>query len=80
MLPELLDQNDSIIKKNINGITQLFYIDEQGNRSKPLMILGNSNDNTFKWKHNILDCNLDDYEIYYKKILLIVLLISSINL
>jgi FkbM family methyltransferase len=62
------NQNDSIIKKNINGITQLFYLDEQGNRSKPLMIIGNNSDNTFKWKHNILDCDLDDYEIYYKKI------------
>ena len=62
------NQNDSIIKKNINGITQLFYLDEQGNRSKPLMVIGNNSDNTFKWKHNILDCNLDDYEIYYKKI------------
>ena len=62
------NQNDSIIKKNINGITQLFYLDYQGNRSKPLMVIGNNSDNTFKWKHNILDCNLDDYEIYYKKI------------
>ena len=62
------NQKDSIIKENINGITQLFYIDEQGNRSKPLMVIGNNSDNTFKWKHNILYCNLDNYEIYYKKV------------
>lgn len=61
------NQENVIIKENKNNITQLFYIDEKKNRSKPLMILGNSNDNTFKWKHNILDCNLDNYEIYYKK-------------
>ena len=62
------NQNDSIIKKNINDITQLFYLDEQGNRSKPLMVIGNNSDNTFEWKHNILDCNLDDYGVYYKKV------------
>jgi len=62
------NQNDSIIKGTMNDITELFYIDEQGNKSKSLMVLGNNSDNTFKWKHNILDCNLDDYEILYKKV------------
>ena len=61
-------KKNTIIKENINGITQLFYIDKQGNKSKPLMILGNCENNTFQWKHNILHSNLDDYEILYKKI------------
>lgn len=62
------NEKNSLIKENINGITQLFYIDEQENKSKPLILVGNSGDNKFKWKYNILDCNLDDYEIYYQKI------------
>ena len=62
------NQKNAIIRQNINGITQLFYTDEKGNRSKPLMIIGNSNDNTFIWKYNILHCNLNDYEILYKKV------------
>ena len=62
------NQKNVIIKENKNDITELFYIDEQGNSSKPLMILGNSNNNTFKWKHNILDCNLDDYGVYYQTV------------
>ena len=61
------NQKNTIIKENIKGVTKLFYIDEQENKSKPLMIIGNCNNNTFKWKDNILDCNLDDYEIYYNK-------------
>ena len=31
------------------------------------MVIGNNSDNTFKWKNNILDCNLDDYEHILQK-------------
>ena len=61
-------KNNSIIKANNDGVTQFYYIDEKGNKSKPLMLLGNSSNNEFKWKYNILACNLDDYEIYYQKV------------
>jgi FkbM family methyltransferase len=61
-------QDNMIIKENINDITKLFFIDEQGNKTKPLMIIGNCNNNKFNWKYNILDYNLEDYDILYKKV------------
>jgi len=60
----IVGSNDEIIKKNKDGITELFH----KNISKQLMLIGNSSNDKFKWNYNILKCNLDDYQILYKKI------------
>jgi hypothetical protein len=59
-------KNNGIIQELSNGITKFYYIDNNGNRSKELMIFGDNQNCEFKWHHNILNCDLNNYELYYK--------------
>ena len=59
---------NSIKKENENEITCLYFIDKNGGKSKPLMIIVANNNYNLKTKENFLHCNLDDYEIYFKEV------------
>jgi FkbM family methyltransferase len=61
-------KNNSIVRELLNGIAKFHYIDNDGNKSKELMIFGDNKKDEFKWHHNILKDNLSNYEIYYKMI------------
>lgn len=60
-------KNGCIVREN-NTTTQLFYIDDMGQKSKELMVISNKSilDN-LKHIHNIINDDLSNYEIYYKE-------------
>ncbi len=63
-----VNEGISIIRDNINGITNLYLINKDGehiHKSKPIMLIVNQNSN-FKKLHNILHDKLDEYTFYYK--------------
>lgn len=59
-------KNNSVIRESSNEVTRFYYIDSDGNKSKELMVLGNSKDDKYQWHHNILQSDLSNYTLYYK--------------